>query len=268
MPDPSPDSPPDSSKESGRRNWVDDLTVAATFLTRVPLPHRIDAGEGRLARAAWAIPVVGIGIGLVAGFVYGAATALGLPPTLGATAAVAMQIWLTGALHEDALGDVADGFGGGATREEKLRIMRDSHLGTFAVLTLVIAVVARIAALAALAATDIVFFALLAAGAASRAGMVAAMANLEPVRGDGLGFEAGRTTWRDIWITGAIAAAAGLPMLGIVPGLALLAGAAVGSAAMIWLARRRIGGQTGDVLGACQQAAEIMCLAALVAVLA
>jgi len=263
-----PETHPDPSPEPGRRNWVDDLTIAVAFLTRVPVPHRIDAGGGRLARAAWAIPTVGCAVGLVAGLVYSAAIALGLPPTLGATAAVAMQVWLTGALHEDALGDVADGFGGGATREETLRIMRDSRLGSFAAVTLVIAVVARIAAIAALDATDMVLFALIAAGAASRGGMVAAMDFLEPARGDGLGFEAGRPTRRDTWIAIAIAAAAGLAMLGIAPGSALLAGAAVGTASVMWLARRRIGGHTGDVLGACQQAAEILCLCALVAALA
>ncbi len=262
------DADPSPSRKPGRRDWVDDLAVTTAFLTRVPMPPQMDTEPGRLAQAAWAIPVLGIGLGLVAGFVYGAATALGLTPLLAATAAVAVQVWLTGALHEDALGDVADGFGGGATREEKLDIMRDSRLGTFAVVALVLAVVARIAALAALGGTETVFFALIAAGAASRAGMVTAMAVLAPARGDGLGFEAGRTSQRDAWVTGAIAAAASLPMLGIVPGIALLAGAACGTGAVIWLARRQIDGQTGDVLGACQQAAEILCLAALVAALA
>ncbi len=265
------DADPSTSRKPGRRDWVDDLAVATAFLTRVPMPPRMKTGPGRLAQAAWAVPVLGIGLGLVAGFVYGAATALGLTPLLAATAAVAVQVWLTGALHEDALGDVADGFGGGATREEKLDIMRDSRLGTFAVVALVLAVVARIAALAALGGlggTEKVFFALIAAGAASRAGMVTAMAFLAPARSDGLGFEAGRTSQRDAWVTGAIAAAASLPMLWFVPGIALLAGAACGTGAVIWLARRQIDGQTGDVLGACQQAAEILGLAALVAALA
>lgn len=263
-----PDADPSPSHKPDRRDWIDDLAVATAFLTRVPMPPRMETPPGRLAQAAWAIPVLGIGLGLVAGFVYGAGSALGLTPLLAATAAVAVQVWLTGALHEDALGDVADGFGGGATREEKLDIMRDSHLGTFAVVTLVLAVVARVAALAALGGTETVFFALIAAGAASRAGMVAAMTFLAPARSDGLGFEVGRTSQRDAWVTGAIAAAASLPMLGIGPGMVLLAGAACGTGAMIWLARRHIDGQTGDVLGACQQAAEILCLAALVAALA
>ncbi len=264
MPDPDP-MPPTEPELGG---WTDDIRVAAAFLTRLPVPMREPAWPRRLGRAAWAFPVIGAGIGAAGGLAYAAGMALGLMPQLSAILAVGAQVLLSGALHEDAAGDVADGFGGGATREQKLEIMRDSRVGTYAVVTLVLILAARIAALSALAGPEVVVAALIAAAAASRAFMVPVMAVLAPARSEGLGAGAGRPGAYRALAAIAIAAAVCLAAMGIGPGAAALAGAAAGAAAVAWLAQRQIKGQTGDVLGACQQAGEIVCLMALVAVLA
>ena len=243
----------------------DDARIAAAFLTRLPLALDHPPGPGRLARASWAFPIVGLVAGLAGGLVYGFAYWLGLPPLLAATFAIAAQIVLTGALHEDAAGDVADGLGGGATREVKLELMRDSRIGTFGALALITVFTARVAAVSALSETETVVAALVAAGAASRAAMVAVMAMMAPARSDGLGAEAGRPGKGTVAAALMIAGALSLLALGTVTGTAGLAGAAVGAGGLAWIAWRQIGGHTGDVLGACQQAAEVLFLAVVVA---
>lgn len=253
------------SQGGGGSRWADDVRVAAAFLTRLPLAPPPGTGLASLAGAARAFPFVGLGIGLAAGLVYGLAAKLGLPPWPGAVLAVAAQVVLTGALHEDALADVADGFGGGAGREAKLEIMRDSRIGAYGVAALVLVLVARIAALAALAGAGPVLLALLGAGAASRAAVVGVMHWLIPARADGLGAGAGRPDRTGTMTAGAIALVVAVLVLGPAAGVVALLAAAAGAALVAALARRQIGGQTGDVLGATQQIAEICFLLAAVA---
>jgi len=190
---------------------------------------------------------------------------LGLSPWLAAIFAVATQILATGALHEDAAADVADGFGGGASREAKLAIMRDSRVGTFGVLALILLVAGRLAALAALAEPGVALAALIAAGALSRALIVGVMRMLPPARGDGLGATAGRPDQRGVALAFAIAMAIAWLALGLGDSLVVLVVAAFGAGLLAGLAKRQIGGQTGDVLGACQQIAELLALAATAA---
>ena len=247
-------------------SWIDDARIAAAFLTRLPLPLAHPPGPGRLAQASWAFPIVGLAVGIVGGLVYGATNWLGLPPLLAAVFAFTAQIGLTGGLHEDAAGDVADGLGGGATRERKLNLMRDSRTGTFGILALFVIFTARVVAISALAETESVIAALVTAGAASRAAMVAVMAMMAPARSDGLGAQAGRPHTGTVATALIIAVVVGLLALGTVAGTAGLAGAAIGAGGLMWIAWHQIGGHTGDVLGACQQAAEVLCLSAIVAV--
>ncbi|MEQ8966080.1 MAG: adenosylcobinamide-GDP ribazoletransferase, partial [Azospirillaceae bacterium] len=129
--------------------WRRDLALAASFLTRLPIAPAVpDAAEAR--RSFRAYPLVGAGIGLAAGAVLALALGVGLPPAAAAIVAVAVQIALTGGLHEDGLADLADGLGP-ADRARRLEVMRDSRIGTFGVLALILGVGARIAAVAALA---------------------------------------------------------------------------------------------------------------------
>ena len=115
-----------------------------------------------------------------------------LPPLPAAALAVAATVAVTGALHEDGLADVADGFGGGATRERKLEIMRDSRIGTYGVCALILSFILRISALTNLGDPALVTAVLVAAHAAARAPIPAFMRLVPAARTDGLSADAGR----------------------------------------------------------------------------
>jgi adenosylcobinamide-GDP ribazoletransferase len=262
------DSPYDPNEPIGATGaaaeWWADILTAAAFLTRLPI--RVPGGRNldSLARAARAFPIVGAGIGLVGGLMFALAMALGLHPLLAAFVTIAATSLLTGALHEDGLADVADGFGGGEDRDAKLRTMRDSRIGSFGVLALILTVILRGGALAALGTPTAVFFALIASHAVSRAFIVAIM-NREPLaRDDGLAATAGRPSSPGTgWAIG-IGIGVALLALGLAAPVALGGGVAA-AWGMARLARRQIGGYTGDVLGAAQQAVETVVLLAVVA---
>ena len=147
--------------------WWRDTRLAAAFLTRLPLAPE-GAGSGKaLADAARAFPIVGAAVGLAAGAALSVASWLGLHPLACALVGLAVAALVTGALHEDGLADVADGFGGGRTRAAKLKIMRDSRIGAYGVLALVFSVGLRAAALAGLPGPGSAVLALMAAEAAS-----------------------------------------------------------------------------------------------------
>ena len=235
--------------------------AATAFFTRLPVnPEPV--GEWRLADSAWAFPLVGAGIGAAATLVLLLAQLIGLPGWPAALLSVLAGIVLTGALHEDGLADTADGFFGGRDREEKLAILRDSRQGTYGVLAIVLSVLLRTAALAVIGDVIHAGLALVAAHAASRAALPAAMIGLAPARHDGLGAMAGTPRMGGAIAAALIGAAIALAALGPVRGIIALclAGAIVFSLAEV--ARRQIGGYTGDVLGAFQQVGEIVVLLA------
>jgi adenosylcobinamide-GDP ribazoletransferase len=168
-------------------------------------------------------------------------------------------------LHEDGLADTADGFGGGATREEKLSIMRDSRTGAFGVLALLFSVGLRAAAIAEIGTRWHVLAALIAAHALSRGVLPAAMRRLDPVRSDGLGAGAGRPDQSHVWVALGLALILAIIGTGLRAGIGAAVAAALVAAAIAWLAQRQIGGQTGDVLGAIEQGAETAALLAAAA---
>src|SRR3954465_2701952 len=242
-----------------RRGLIDEFVIAAGVLTRFPLA--VEAAEPRaIAALGWAFPLVGGGIGALCAIAFFIAWLFGLPVGAAALLAVTAGLAATGALHEDGLADTADGFGGGGDRERKLAIMRDSAHGTYGVVVLVLSIGLRAAALAAIRDPVFAGLALIAAHAASRAVLPAAMHILRPARADGLGAAAGRPTRTVALIALVIGAAIALATLGPLTGMAglLLAGGAGVLAAM--LAQRQIGGYTGDVLGFFQQIGEIVML--------
>jgi adenosylcobinamide-GDP ribazoletransferase len=235
--------------------------AATAFFTRLPVGPR-PAGDWRLADSAWAFPLVGAGIGGAAAFAFLLAQLIGLASWPAALLSVLAGIGLTGALHEDGLADTADGFCGGCDREEKLAILRDSRQGTYGVLAIVLSVLLRAAALAGIGDPIHAGLALIAAHAASRAALPAAMMRLTPARPDGLGATAGTPRAGGAIAAALIAVGIALAALGPVRGAVALCLAGVIVFAMAKLARRQIGGYTGDVLGAFQQVAEIVILLA------
>lgn len=225
------------------------LLLAIVFLTRLPLGRWLPPRVMPLSKAAWAFPLVGALIGVVAALPL---WLLG-PGLLPAALALAVAVWLTGALHEDALADFADA-GGGKSRADRLRIMRDSSVGSYGVTALLASYGLRLAALALLGPWHII-----AACAAGRASAVALM-RLPPARGDGLGQGAGRPSGTGVAI--AVTLAAGAVILA--PGAAVLPllAAILATALVARRAARLLGGQTGDVLGAASVAAETAVLVA------
>jgi adenosylcobinamide-GDP ribazoletransferase len=250
---------------------LDQLVVGILFLTRFRLPARADWPDDAVARAAWAFPLVGWALGVIGGTVALLAHRLGLPAPAPALLGLGAIMLATGALHEDGLADTVDGLGGGRDRAHKLEIMRDSRIGSYGALALLVSVGLRVAALSALceAAPNLlpgtVLGALAAAHAVSRAGLPVIMRGLDPARPGGIAAGAGRPG-ADVTLAAALlGVGSALFGLGWWRGIAAIAAAAAAMAAAAALARRQIGGYTGDVLGAAQQAAETIVLLAAAA---
>jgi adenosylcobinamide-GDP ribazoletransferase len=212
-------------------------------------------------------PVVGALIGAAVGLLCVGLRAIGVPDLAAAALALGASAIVTGALHEDGLADVADGFGGGRTLESKLEIMRDSRLGTYGAMVLLVSFAAKLSALAAIP-NDYVVPSLIAAHALGRGVLPVMSMNLPYARKDGLARNAGQPD-ATIAVT-----AAGLALLIALLSLswsnALFAAVLAGASGLgvAWLALRQIGGQTGDVLGGAEQVAETAILIMLAARLA
>jgi adenosylcobinamide-GDP ribazoletransferase len=236
---------------------VKGLLGAVSFLTRVPTgTGAVQPAE--LARFVPWFPLVGALVGVAVGLLYAGAGAL-LPPLVAAAVAVTAGVALTGAFHEDGLGDTADAFMGAHDREDTLRILKDPQLGTFGVVAVAASLLLRVAAVAALTPAS-ALAALPAAHALSRAAAVGLMAAVPPAAEAGLGAAYARALGGRQALLGV---ATGLVLAVALLGVWALPAAALAAATALWLghlARRRIGGVGGDVLGAVQQAGEILTL--------
>jgi adenosylcobinamide-GDP ribazoletransferase len=226
------------------------LLVATTFLTRVPVPVVADASD--VGRAARWFPLIGGALGGAGALAaWGLHDLIGMPPALSAMLLVGLGAWATGAIHLDGLADMADGFGGGRTRDDVLRIMRDPVIGSFGTIALLLVMALKAGALTTLLERDAALRFLVAAPALSRWTIVGLAAWLPYARPEG-GLGQAVTGERDttgLLLATAIAAVvtfAALRTNGLVSwALAALVMVALGRAA-----RRRIGGVTGDVFGA------------------
>lgn len=246
----------------GPGRWLSAPAVAAMFLTRLP----VAAPQAELAGAVSAFPIVGMAVGALGGGTFWLAALAGLPELACALVALAATAVATGALHEDGLADAADGLAG-RSADESIRIMRDSHIGSYGVLAMIFSVGLRAAALAAIADPLAVVLAMTVVGAVSRAAMPIVMLALPKATETGLGAAAGRPAVLDTAFAIGFSAALALVLLESAGTAAILLAAAVATVAVAALARRRLGGYTGDILGAVQQAAEITALLAYIAVI-
>ncbi|MFV0491630.1 MAG: adenosylcobinamide-GDP ribazoletransferase [Pseudorhodobacter sp.] len=244
--------------ESQNRPQLSDILQGLQLLTRLPLP----AGTQPIRpAAAWAWPLAGA---VVTGFsLCAAGLALPAGPGIAAGVALCAQAMLTGAMHEDGLADSADGLWGGWDRGRRLDIMKDSHIGTYGVLALLLSCLIRWVALTALIAAG-QWFALIAVGAASRASIAVAMALLPNARGSGLSQSVGHPPFWSAALAVMIGVLALLVSTGWA-GLAAILAIVLASAIVAGLARAKIGGQTGDILGAIQQVSEAVALSVLTA---
>jgi adenosylcobinamide-GDP ribazoletransferase len=223
-----------------------------------------------LSRCAKYFPAVGICVGLVSAAVLVLTDAI-WGADIAALLAVAASIAVTGALHEDGLADTVDGFGGGWGVEKRLAIMKDSRIGTYGALALVIGVALRVMALAEMPLWSAAA-ALIAAHAAARITPAFAM-NVLPYAGDTaamkVSYADARISTNDILFALIVVVCALMPLafvskLSVISGLLLGAGLSI--AVALW-ARRLIGGYTGDVLGAIEQMFEIGFLLGVAAII-
>lgn len=222
--------------------------AAVMLLTRLPV-GRVDDPEPDLADARWAFPLVGMPVALVAWLVHAGATTLGAGPAMAAVATLAALVLVTGGIHHDGLADVADGFGGGRDRAHRLAIMRDSRIGSYGVLALAITLGLWTASLAQLGpAAGLGAF--LAVSVVSRFAMVVLLDRMPAARPDGLGSRSGGRRPGALVAGAAASVVVLLPMGSVV--FPVAAAMALAAAGIAWQAHRRIGGQTGDVLGAAQ----------------
>jgi adenosylcobinamide-GDP ribazoletransferase len=246
------------------RRLPDDTVVALAFFSRFPVAPRGAVFDLRQAAAGW--PIAGFIIALWPALLFLLMWAADFSGWIAALFAFALYAGLTGAIHEDGLADTFDGFGGGRTAAEKLAIMDDSRLGTYGALALMFALLIKIVAVTDLAsAPGRAVLALLGAATLSRSIALWHWNERMPAKREGAAWAAGRPDWLALAIgvgIGAIAALAFLIGFGIAGLIAVLLGAA-GVGVFSSLAKRQIGGYTGDTIGAAQQIAEALILAGL-----
>lgn len=245
--------------------FLQDFLTALAFLSRLPITT---SGSFSLANASRAFGVVGLFLGALTGLVFWLAGTLGLATLPAVILALVFSTLLTGGLHEDGLADVADGFGGGWSKDRKLEIMRDSAIGTYGVLALIFSVGLRVTSYSLLLGNqqDLLLSVGLFASIAclSRASMAVLMYQLPLARNDGRAAQAGNpghNNLRQGLLISVISSAVFLTLgFGLVAMLVCVAGAVVAYLVIKQTALSQIDGYTGDVLGSLQQITEICAL--------
>ncbi|MBW8901139.1 MAG: adenosylcobinamide-GDP ribazoletransferase [Massilia sp.] len=243
--------------------------VALQFFTRLPIPAWVGFEASWLQHASRYFPLVGGVVAAIAAAVY-AAAALVLPAPVAAVLSTAASIYITGAFHEDGFADTCDGLGGGMTKERALEIMKDSRVGAYGAIGIVCMLATKLSALALLP-PHLAVAALFVAHPVSRLAATALIWKLDYVRGEGkakpLAQQMTGTEFAIAALTCALPAACMLATGWMTPA-ALAAAVLASAAAALWLGRlfvRRLGGYTGDCLGAVQQLAEALVYVAVLA---
>ena len=244
--------------------WLDDLRTATGFLTRLPIAHPDGARPENFAQAQRVFPIVGACIGAAVGLFCLLLRVTGVPDLAAAALALGAGALLTGALHEDGLADVADGFGGGRDIATKLEIMRDSRLGSYGALAMLVSFAAKLSAMAAIS-DGFMVQSVIAAHALGRAVLPWLSISLPYARKDGLAANAGQADGTVAMISAGLALVIALVALPFASALLAAIAAGVSAVVMARLAKWQIGGQTGDVLGAAEQVAETAILVLLAA---
>ena len=237
------------------RNELEYFLGAIRFFTRLPVPAWVGHSSEALERSSRYFPAVGLIVGGIAALVFFLCSFL-WPKTLAVLASLAITLYLTGAFHEDGWSDMVDGFGGGWEKTQILAIMKDSRIGSFGAVALVILLLAKFCALVEI---DLMLIppSLIAGHAFSRLCATILLRTLDYVRDEGRAKPLATRISRGSLAFAAVTAL--LPLLLLPPRQALVA-VAFALLATLWLARmfkRRIGGYTGDCLGATQQLSEV-----------
>jgi adenosylcobinamide-GDP ribazoletransferase len=242
-----------------------DLKIAVVFLTRWQLRLDGRVGLGDLASVVHFFPVVGLLVGALGAVVFLAASLAHLPGLPAAVLALGAMAIFTGALHEDGLADTADALGALPDRERALEIMRDSRIGSFGTMALVLVLTGKLAAIAGQWDGFLAAAAIIAAASFSRAVMPVVLYLQPSARGRGLAAETGKPPVDRVLAALAIGMAVAIVLLPAGQALTALLAASLAAAATAWALGRAFGGCTGDTLGAVQQVSELAFLFALTA---
>ena len=249
---------------------------AISYFTRIPVPASAFAPGHERGRSARYFPLVGTLLGTACALLLAATTQL-WPDSIAVLLSMIFSLLLTGGLHEDGLADSADGFGGGFQRERVLEIMKDSRIGTFGAAALILSLLLKLASLTTLASVSLstALMVLVLAHTVSRCAALGVMFRLDYLRPnqDSRAGAVTRRIDRNDWKFGAATAVLVLLLAAISGSTSLITLIAIVLAS--WVAtlvcmayfRRRIGGYTGDCLGAVQQVTELAAYLAACAVL-
>jgi adenosylcobinamide-GDP ribazoletransferase len=245
--------------------------IALQFFTRLPIPSWVGFEASWLQHASRYFPLVGCVVAAIAAGVYFAA-ALVLPAPVAAVLSTAASIYLTGAFHEDGFADTCDGLGGGMTRERVLEIMKDSRVGAYGAIGIVCMLAAKLTALAMLP-PRVAVGALFLAHPLSRLAAASLIWKLDYVRGEGKAKPLAQQMSGAEFAIATMSALLPVPVLlasGWIASPAVLAALLAALLAAFWLGRKlhmRLGGYTGDCLGAVQQLAEALIYVGVLATL-
>ena len=253
-----------TSKSAQARAWclhqVRLFFIALQFFTRIPIPRWVGFEADWLHHAARYFTLVGIVVGAVTSAVY-VCTAWLWPQPVAVLLSTISGIYLTGAFHEDGFADVCDGFGGGTTPARVLEIMKDSRVGAYGAIGIGLLLALKCATLLYLP-MQAVIAALLIAHPFSRLASTALIWRLDYVKAEGKAKPLAQSMSTADFLLGAITAAVPILALGLagwVSWYGIAAGTVAAMLSALWLSNiflRRIGGYTGDCLGAVQQVAE------------
>jgi adenosylcobinamide-GDP ribazoletransferase len=237
------------------RNELEYFFGAIRFFTRLPVPAWVGHSSEALERSSRYFPAVGLIVGGIAALVF-ALTSFFWPKTLAILSAMAITLYVTGAFHEDGWSDMVDGFGGGWEKSQILTIMKDSRIGSFGAVALVMMLLTKFFALVEIERL-LLPVTLIAGHAFSRLCATLVLRRLDYVRDEGKAKPLSTHIGTGELAFAAITAL--LPLL-LLPPQQSIPGVVLALLATVWLARlfkRRIGGYTGDCLGATQQLAEV-----------
>lgn len=250
-------------------DFIADLARSVAFLSRIPVPDRYFRGQsGSFSRAVRAFPLAGALIALIPALVLYTLSQTG-DALVTSLIALSLMVLMTGALHEDGLADAADGLGGGRDREHALAIMKDSRIGSYGVVAMLLSFSLRAASLAALARFDssLAAVSMLAAACTSRSVMIWHWSALPPARTNGVAVAIGapeRTARNMALLIGGVMGLIFIAShLGIAVAIFVLVVSAIAGQVFTAFVRRKLGGHTGDTIGATQQVSEIVALATL-----
>jgi len=251
-----------------KQGWYSDLKICFCVLTRIPVYIGISPEDFSISKASRFFPIIGAVIGLSASLVLWIGSWFDFSSNLLALFALLTLTLITGALHEDGLADTCDGLGGGITRDQKLRIMRDSQIGTYGVMALLFSFGLRWAAYAEITGQGVghILAALISAAAGSRAALPVIMYLIPVAREDGLSVSAGKPSVDRAITALLIGVGFLLFILGFRISIIALGMSIFAAGLFVYFVATRIGGQTGDVLGAAQQIIEITILLAIIMV--